>query len=140
MQSLINNYGFTLLEMLLSVFILSLITILVSFNVVDEVRKNQLRDDAYKIQMALETARSCSIATSSKSKLEFLSDKILYTCSSMKKEIKFDDRKLKTNFPNNIAVFNQKGAINRAATISVCLENTCKNLTIGIGKSDVKIK
>lgn len=135
-----DKLGFTLLEMLVSLLIISVITLFVSYNAVAEVRSNQVQAGSRQVAASLEYGRSCAMASKLESKLIFKPHQIAIECSQNDRELSFDNVDITTNFPNNTATFNQRGIINQGATINVCNQSGCTRVTIGIGSSDVQIK
>lgn len=136
---LLTNSGFTLIEMLLSVFIISLLMVIISFDLVAEVRKADVQAATLEIQTILEGARSCAMATNSESSVKFNHNQILVNCGT-EYNFELENVDVTTNFPNQTAIFDHNGIVNQAATINVCNNQSCSKLTVGIGRSDVQIK
>lgn len=132
--------GFTLLEMLFSLLIIAIIMMFVSANVLAVVRASQVKNGARQVVASLEYARSCALASKEEAKLVFTEDGIGITCRQDHREIKIEQVSITTNFPKNTAVFNQSGVVNQGASINVCNQSGCQQVTIGIGRSDVQIK
>lgn len=135
-----DNSGFTLIEMLLSVFIISIIASFVAYNLVSEVRQSDLTNARLQIDAGLELARSCAIAGDTESEVVFETSQLTIECQNLEQTIKFDGIEISTNFPNNTAIFNPHGIVNQAATIEVCNSSGCNQLTIGVGRSYASFK
>lgn len=131
--------GFTLIEMLLSVFIISLLMVIISFDLVTDVRRADVQAASLELQSILEGTRSCAIATNSNSSVTFNNNIIDIKCD---REYQFVLKNVDvvTNFPNQVATFDRNGIINQGATIDVCNNQKCNKMTVGIGRSDVQIK
>lgn len=135
-----DKSGFTLLEMLFSILIITIIVGFVSYNIVYEVRRSQLTNGQYQVAGSLELARSCAMATRSGGQVIFEADRINVSCEHMSQEIIVDKVTLTTNFPADTAKFDEGGIINQGATIDVCNQSGCRAVTVGVGSSDVQIK
>lgn len=135
-----DNHGFTLIEMLFSVFIIAIIVSLITYNVVYEVRRSELSNSQLQIEGSLELARSCAIANQTMSSVTFGRHQLAIECVDSNQTVAFDNVEITTNFPNNVATFNSSGIVNQAATIDICNPSGCEQLTIGVGRSDVNVK
>ncbi|WOO87619.1 type II secretion system protein [Mollicutes bacterium LVI A0039] len=132
--------GFTLIEMLISLLIISCITTLLVYNIYNQVQATNLETASKQIVTLLETARSCALANQSNSTVEFASSSVTVSCPDMQRVWQFDNMVIDTNFPDNTAVFYKSGVVNQGATIKMCNETRCQIITIGVGRSDVQIK
>ncbi len=126
--------------MLASVVIISLIALLVSYNIVKEVKSGQLTSASMRIEAVIEAARSCSVAYQSESFIKLSSNQINVICDTKNYRLALDDVKVSTNFPNDTLSFNKYGNVKRAGTINVSNEYGQKKITIGIGSSNVWIE
>lgn len=135
-----GNEGFTLIEMLLSVFIIAIIVSLITYNIVYEVRKSELSNSQLQIEGSLELARSCAIANRQDSRVVFGLHELQIDCYDNVQAVEFENVEINTNFPNNVAIFNSSGSVNQAATIDICNVSGCVQLTIGVGRSDINVK
>lgn len=135
-----GNEGFTLIEMLFSVFIIAIIVSVITYNVVYEVRRSELSNSQLQIEASLELARSCAIANQEQSRVIFKPNQLQIDCFGSQQAIAFPNAEITTNFPNDIVSFNQSGIVNQAGTVDICNESGCKQLTIGVGRSDVNVK
>lgn len=135
-----NKSGFTLLEMLVSIFIITLILSFVSYNIIGEVRRSQVSSTAMQVQSIVELSRSCALASGAESILSFSNSNASLSCEYLNKNFYFDQVEVNTNFPNNTAKFNKDGVINQGATIDICNNFSCQQVTVGVGSSDAQIK
>lgn len=126
--------------MLISVFIVSVILIFVTYNMVREAQVSSVNSSAFRIQQVMEGARSCAMASGIDSKVRFEANTVLVTCMETNYKLKFEDEQITNNFPGSVAIFNENGVVSQGATINVCNQRQCKTLTIGVGRSDVQIK
>lgn len=137
MRLLVDD-GFTLIEMLLSVFIVSIIASFVIINLTTEVKNTNLSTTSLKIQSAIEMTRSCALSSAESETLVITNNQITSSC--VDSDLKLEDITINSNFPNQTITFNQSGNIERGGTIEVCQNDSCQNIVIGIGASDVKIR
>lgn len=135
-----DNHGFTLIELLLSLFVITIITTLVITNVIDEVKTNQVKVGSRQVVTSLEWGRSCAMATNVDATIRFSSNHIVVKCNHNEQLFSTENVEISTNFPNDTAIFNERGVVNQGATINICNEAKCEQVTIGIGRSDVQIK
>lgn len=135
-----DNHGFTLIELLLSLFVITIITTLVITNVIDEVKTNQVKVGSRQVVTSLEWGRSCAMATNADANISFSSNHIVVKCNHNEQMFSTKNVEISTNFPNDTAIFNERGVVNQGATINICNEAKCEQVTIGIGRSDVQIK
>lgn len=135
-----DNHGFTLIELLLCLFVITIITTLVITNVIDEVNTNQVKVGSRQVVTSLEWGRSCAMATNTSATVSFSSNHIVVKCSQNEQLFSTENVEISTNFPNDTATFNERGIVNQGATINICNEAKCEQVTIGIGRSDVQIK
>lgn len=135
-----DKRGFTLLEMLFSLFIITIIVSFVSYNVILEVRTSQVTNASLQVSASLEAGRSCAMASREDASVKFSAEKIEVDCNKNTHVIEVPKVEITTNFPSDTAKFNSRGVVNRGATINVCNKSGCKRVTIGIGRSDVQIK
>ncbi len=135
-----GSSGFTLLEMLFSIFLIAIIISFVSSNLINEVSRSDVTSAGYEIQAGLELARSCALATAEDATVSFGQSAVTIKCERVDRNLKFDDVVITTNFPNNIAKFDEHGNVSQAATIEICNQRLCQTLTIGVGRSDVNVK
>ncbi len=126
--------------MLMGLFVLSILLIYITFNISNEVNKSILSSASLQVKSILETTRSCSLATNKTATVVFSDNSALFTCGDEKETIIFDKVNLTTNFKENKVSFNSNGSIHQGGTINICKNDSCKKVTIGIGKSDVQIK
>lgn len=135
-----NKTGFTLLEMLISIFIITLILSFVSYNIIGEVRRSQVSSAAMQVQSIIELTRSCALASGEDGILKFGEAYASLSCEYLNKNYYFDQVEVNTNFPDNTAKFNQEGVVNQGATIDICNNFSCQQVTVGVGSSDAQIK
>lgn len=133
------NSGYTLLEMLISIFILSIIILLLAFNYASQSESSKLSSTLLQLQTILESARSCALATGDEAIITF-SDSVVTVDCDEHLSYEFTGIVITTNFPNDTGKFYASGVISQGATIEVCVPKRCKQLTIAVGRSDVTIK
>lgn len=136
----LSTNGFTMIEMLFSLLIISMLMIFITFNLIGEVTASNLKSATLTIQSVLEGARSCAIATKQTSSVVFNENSLEVNCGTADYVSRLNRVTVSTNFPNSTATFTKSGIVNQAATIEVCSKSKCTDITIGIGRSDVQIK
>lgn len=134
-----GNEGFTLLEMLISVFIISIIFYMFIFDIANEVKEGRIRSTSFEIEAVIEGTRSCGIANQTSSVVTLLTSDIVIDCGEESYDVQLEDVNITSNFPNNKIEFSEKGIVKRGGTINVCSKEVCEKITIGIGKSKVNV-
>ncbi len=135
---LLVDDGFTLIEMLLSLFIVSIIATFVIINLTTEVRDTNLSTTSLKVQSIIEMTRSCALSTAQETELKLGSNNLQSSC--IDSQLSLEGVILTSNFPNQTIEFNSNGNVKRGGTIDLCQRGKCQSVVIGIGASDVKIK
>lgn len=126
--------------MLISLFIITLIVILVSYNLIAEVRRSNVMAASYQVQTLIELGRSCAMATTDESSIQFSNNKAVVNCQNTINNFEFDNVTITTNLPNDTISFYSTGVVNQGATIDICNNQMCKQVTIGVGVSDAQVK
>ncbi len=132
--------GFTLLEMLLSLFVVITIVWLITYNIYRVNSQSQLSEATHIVAMYLEGAKNCSIATAKETEVSLSQVGINSSCQIVQNQYQFEDVELTTNFSNNIVTFNERGNALKGGTITICNHIGCKYVTVGVGNSDIRIK
>lgn len=130
--------GFTLIEMLLSVFIVAIIATFVIINLTEEVGNTNLTTASLKVQSVIEMTRSCALTTAETANIVLDAHHVQSSC--IDSELDLGELNITSNFPSQTLSFNSNGNIIRGGTIEICNENECQKIVIGIGASDVKIE
>lgn len=134
-----DNEGFTLLEMLISVFVISIILYMFVYEITNEVQAGEVRSAAFEVEALVEGARSCALANQSNSTVTVKTSGLIINCSADSYEAKLDEVELTSNFPSDKIEFSEKGIVKRGGTVNVCKHKVCEKVTIGIGKSKVNV-
>ncbi len=132
--------GFTLLEMLLSLFVIMTIVWLITYNIYQVNSQSQLTETTRIVAMYLEGAKNCSIATATETVVNLSQVGINGSCQLVENEYQFEDVEVTTNFINNSVTFNERGNALKGGTITICNHIGCKYVTVGVGNSDIRIK
>ncbi len=132
--------GFTLLEMLLSVFVISTITWLVTYNIIEVNYRKELSEATKMVVVYLEGAKNCSIASNLESEVIFDKQVMVQTCVNINNGYEYPNVEITTNFNQDTVSFTKRGTVKKGGTVTICNKIKCNYVTIGVGNSDIRIK
>jgi competence protein ComGD len=130
----LNNFGFTLMEMLMVMFIVSIIMGVLMIG-----EHSIYRDDAFNrfyenFQNDIYLAQMCAYNNNTNSEIVIDNEFYIVSCDGYEKKYTYDANcTIATNFPDNTIKFNENGNINQAGTINMCMSGECYDIVFNLG-------
>lgn len=137
-----NNKGFTLLEMLVVLIVVSSIFFITSFNYLNSNDNHILRQETEMLGKTLEAMQLNSLSHNQPSKISiknsgfacYLEDTLIYE-HDFEKELNID-----SNFPSDEIKITEDGTVTRGGSVSLTLGGDTLNLIINISMGRYKIE
>lgn len=137
-----NNQGFTLLEMLVVLIIISLIFTITAFNYLPVYTNVGLTSEVKTLKSALEVLKLDALISNQDSELQLTNT--AFTCYLGKTQIYqhefFQPLTVTSNFPNNAITINDDGRVSRGGRINLATAQAKKSLIINISMGRSKIE
>ncbi len=137
-----NNKAFTLLEMLMVMFIVTLIMAISTFNVVISNQNITLTKDLNALGLTIQSMQMLSLANNKPSNIEFDESGFeAFLNNKSKYSYKYNgDYNLKTNFKGYNIQINEDGNVKRGGKVTYANNQIEKTLTLTIGSGNYEIK
>lgn len=135
-----KNNAFTLLEMLLVLFIISIVFQIMTISMREFNYQNKLNKETDKIAMQIMSVKK--IAYIKNSECEYSIDNTNIRCSDgyIRDFENTENIKVDSNFNNNIIKINKEGHLNTAGTINIEYENHFKKIVFLLGNGGYYIE
>lgn len=137
-----NNKSFTLMEMIIVLFIVTLIASLSMFNIIDSKDRIELQNDIEHLGNSFSDLQMISLTTNLDSSIKLnsdmfeciINDEVLYRYSYS------NEYHLETNFSNNTISINDNGNVSKGGTVKYSIDDYDKKIIISIGSGRYRIE